>query len=328
MSLRDGMTSSDSEENVAPQAIESASKKVQFAVITFTFAALQWWNTEKAVRGIIEAKKMSWDSLKELMTKKYSSSISKGTYRKGKSQDKASMREMDEELLLKLLAIGLYVVLLILRLVSVASGSGNEKKEFSKAKGGAYVMTTDEAKETPDVVSAGFLWKGTSSELMPMCLGGLNIVLGMDWLFENDAQIMGNKKTIKVQIVQTPAKKSEYVRGDRKKGEIEIILMLKIGVKVILKVSPWKGITRFGKTGKLSPRYVGKFAVIARVGVVAYRLKQPAELSVIQGTLHVSNIRKCLTDESTIVELKDVSIDNGLSYKEERVQILNKKMRK
>ena len=101
-----------------------------------------------------------------------------------------------------------------------------------------------------------------------------------------------------------------------------------VGDKVMLKISPWKGIVRFGKRGKLSPRYVGPFRIIARVGQVAYRLELPSKLQGIHDTFHVSNLRKCLADESTIIELEDVTIDDRLSYIEEPVRILDKKIKK
>ncbi|KAI3814060.1 hypothetical protein L1987_18802 [Smallanthus sonchifolius] len=94
---------------------------------------------------------------------------------------------------------------------------------------------------------------------------------------------------------------------------------------LMLKVSPWKGIILFRKRGKLSPRFVGPFRIMARVGEVAYRLELPDELGGIHPTFHVSHLRKCLADESAHVPLTDIEVDNSLNYIEEPVAILNRK---
>ncbi|GKB10127.1 putative reverse transcriptase domain-containing protein [Tanacetum coccineum] len=74
-----------------------------------------------------------------------------------------------------------------------------------------------------------------------------------------------------------------------------------VGDMVMLKVLPWKGVIRFGKRGKLSPRYVGPFKIIERIGPVAYRLELPEKLRGIHNTFHVSNLKKCLADENLVI---------------------------
>ncbi|XP_024963608.1 uncharacterized protein LOC112503860 [Cynara cardunculus var. scolymus] len=96
----------------------------------------------------------------------------------------------------------------------------------------------------------------------------------------------------------------------------------------MLKISPWKGVVRFGKQGKLSPRYIGPYKIIERVGEVAYKLELPEELQGIHNTFHVSNLRKCLADESTEVTLKDIKVDKTLSYIEQAEAITDRKVRK
>nr|GEU58906.1 putative reverse transcriptase domain-containing protein [Tanacetum cinerariifolium] len=73
--------------------------------------------------------------------------------------------------------------------------------------------------------------------------------------------------------------------------------------KVMLKISPWKGVVRFGKRGKLNPGYVGPFKLLERVGDVAYKLNLPEELSRVHNTFHVSNLKKCHADEPLVVSL-------------------------
>ena len=83
---------------------------------------------------------------------------------------------------------------------------------------------------------------------------------------------------------------------------------------MLLKVSPWKGVIRFRKRGKLGPRFIGSFRVIARVGRVAYHLELPAELSQIHDTFHVSQLRKCIVVESAVVYLEDIQLDASLNF--------------
>ncbi|GJX92133.1 putative reverse transcriptase domain-containing protein [Tanacetum coccineum] len=85
---------------------------------------------------------------------------------------------------------------------------------------------------------------------------------------------------------------------------------------VMLKVSPWKGVVRFGKKGKLAPRYVGPFEILKRIGPVAYRLRLSEELSGVYDTFHVSNLKKCLADASMHVPLNEIMVDKTLSFLE------------
>ena len=96
----------------------------------------------------------------------------------------------------------------------------------------------------------------------------------------------------------------------------------------MLKVSPWKGIIRFGKRGKLSPRFIGPFQVLEKIGAVAYKLKLPEELQGIHNVFHVSHLRKTLYDQSTLVPLAEVQLDEKLRYQEMPEKILEKKVRK
>nr|GFA98997.1 putative reverse transcriptase domain-containing protein [Tanacetum cinerariifolium] len=82
-------------------------------------------------------------------------------------------------------------------------------------------------------------------------------------------------------------------------------LEFQVGDRVMLKVSPWKGVVRFGKRGKLNPRYIGPFKVLAKVGSVAYRLELPEQLSRVHSTFHVSNLKKCLSDEPLAISMDE-----------------------
>ncbi|KAI3672993.1 hypothetical protein L6452_39099 [Arctium lappa] len=148
---------------------------------------------------------------------------------------------------------------------------------------------------------------------------------------------VGEKQLVGPEIVQQTTDKINQIRerlkiaqdrqksyADKRRKPIEF----QVGDKVMLKISPWKGVVRFRKRGKLSPRYIGPYKIIKRVGEVAYKLELPEELQGIHNTFHVSNLRKCLADESTEVTLKDVKVDKTLSYIEEPETIVDRKVRK
>nr|GFA20553.1 putative reverse transcriptase domain-containing protein [Tanacetum cinerariifolium] len=96
-----------------------------------------------------------------------------------------------------------------------------------------------------------------------------------------------------------------------------------VGNKVMLKVSPWKGVIHFGKRGKLSPRYVGPFEIIKRIGPVAYKLELPEKLHGIHNTFHVTNLKKCLADENLVIPLEEVQLDDKFHFIEEPMEIMD-----
>ncbi|GKA74714.1 hypothetical protein Tco_0781016 [Tanacetum coccineum] len=91
---------------------------------------------------------------------------------------------------------------------------------------------------------------------------------------------------------------------------------------------PWKGIVHFGKKGKLASRYVGPFKILERIGLVAYRLRLPQELSSVHDKFHVSNLKKCLADANLHVPLGEVKIDKTLHFVEEPVEIMDREVKK
>ncbi|GJY40741.1 putative reverse transcriptase domain-containing protein [Tanacetum coccineum] len=106
------------------------------------------------------------------------------------------------------------------------------------------------------------------------------------------------------------------------------ICWAEVGDKVMLKVSPWKGVIRFGKRGKLNPRYMGPFKILTKVGTVAYRLELPKQLSRVHSTFHVSNLKKCLSDEPLAIPLDEIHIDEKLNFIEEPVEIMDREVKR
>ncbi|GKC01027.1 putative reverse transcriptase domain-containing protein [Tanacetum coccineum] len=127
---------------------------------------------------------------------------------------------------------------------------------------------------------------------------------------------------IKQRIQAARDRQKSYVDLKRKPMEFQV------GDKVMLKVSPWKGVVRFGKWGKLNPRYVGPFKVIERVGEVAYKLELPEALSRVHNTFHVSNLKKCHADEPLAVPLDGLHLDDKLYFVEEPLEIVGREVKR
>nr|GEY71672.1 putative reverse transcriptase domain-containing protein [Tanacetum cinerariifolium] len=105
-------------------------------------------------------------------------------------------------------------------------------------------------------------------------------------------------------------------------------LEFSVGDKVLLKASPRKGVVRFGKRSKLSPRYVGPFEIVKRISPVAYRLRLPKEIVGVHDIFHVSNLKKCLADVNVHVPLDEVKVNDKLHFVEEPIEISDRGVKK
>ncbi|KAL0553796.1 hypothetical protein IC582_007700 [Cucumis melo] len=104
-------------------------------------------------------------------------------------------------------------------------------------------------------------------------------------------------------------------------------LEFEVGDKVFLKVAPMRGVLRFERRGKLSPRFVGPFEILERIGPVAYRLALPPSLSTVHDVFHVSMLRKYVSDPSHVVDYEPLEIDENLSYTEQPVEVLAREVK-
>nr|GEW44890.1 putative reverse transcriptase domain-containing protein [Tanacetum cinerariifolium] len=129
---------------------------------------------------------------------------------------------------------------------------------------------------------------------------------------ESESSLTGlelvQEMTDKVVLVKEKPK----TERDRQKSYVDYgskPLEFEVGDRVLLKVTPRKGVVRLGKKGKLAPRYIGLFEILERIGLAAYRLRLPEELNSVHDTFHVSNLKKCLPDENLHVPLEEIKID-------------------
>nr|GEW49641.1 putative reverse transcriptase domain-containing protein [Tanacetum cinerariifolium] len=129
------------------------------------------------------------------------------------------------------------------------------------------------------------------------------------WAKVRDVQLMGpeiihetTEKIVQIcqRLQEATYRQRSYANTRRKSLEFQV------GDRVMLKVSPQKGVIRFGKQGKLNPRYIRPFKIHERIGPVAYKLELLEELSNLHNTFYVSNLRKCLSDKSLIIPIKEL----------------------
>ncbi|GJR94896.1 putative reverse transcriptase domain-containing protein [Tanacetum coccineum] len=151
------------------------------------------------------------------------------------------------------------------------------------------------------------------------------------WSEVGDSQLIGpelshdtTEKIIQIKNRLLAARSCQKSYADKRAKPLKF----EVGDKVLLKVSPWKCAVHFGKRGKLSPRYIGSFKILARVGPVAYTLELSGEFKGVHSTFHVSNLKKCLAEGDIVVPIDEVQVDDKLHMIEEPIEIVDREVKR
>ncbi|GKB80376.1 putative reverse transcriptase domain-containing protein [Tanacetum coccineum] len=151
------------------------------------------------------------------------------------------------------------------------------------------------------------------------------------WAEVGDAQLTGLKiiretteKIIQIKHRLQASRDRQRSYADKRRKPLEF----QARDKVMLKVSPWKGVICFVKRGKLNPRYIGPFKILAKIGTIAYRLELPEKLSRIHSTFHISNLKKCLSDKPLAIPLDEIHVDDKLNFIEEPVEVMDREVKR
>ncbi|GJS05997.1 putative reverse transcriptase domain-containing protein [Tanacetum coccineum] len=153
---------------------------------------------------------------------------------------------------------------------------------------------------------------------LPLAKVGDAQLTGPEIIHETTENIIQIKKHIQA------ARDRQKSYADRRRKPLNF----EVGDEVMLKVSPWKGVIRFDKRGKLNPYYIRPFKILAKVGTVAYRLELPEQLSRVHSTFHISNLKKCFSDEPLAIPLDEIQIDDKLNFIEEPVKIMDREVKR
>ncbi|GJU31637.1 putative reverse transcriptase domain-containing protein [Tanacetum coccineum] len=153
----------------------------------------------------------------------------------------------------------------------------------------------------------------------PVCWAKVGYVqlTGPEIIHETTEKIVQIRQRLQV----TRDQKRSYANVRRKPLEFHV------GDRVMLKVSPQKGVIRFGKRGKLNPRYIRPFEIVDMIGPVAYKLELPEKLSNVHNTFHDSNLKKCLSNESLVIPMIELQLDDKLNFLEEPVEIMDREVK-
>jgi hypothetical protein len=147
---------------------------------------------------------------------------------------------------------------------------------------------------------------------------GEHKIFGPDFVIEAEEKV----KTIQNNLKAAQSRQKSYADIRRRP------LQFQVGDFVYLRVSPTRGVQRFGIKGKLAPRYIGHFKVIEVCGPIAYRLQLPPQLAAIHDIFHVSQLRKCVKVPTEIIDPQVIEIESDITYTEHPIKVLDTKERR
>ncbi|XP_056159705.1 uncharacterized protein LOC130135188 [Syzygium oleosum] len=150
----------------------------------------------------------------------------------------------------------------------------------------------------------------------PVCWDdvGEKRLTGLEFIQQSEEKV----RLIRERLKTAQSRQKSYADLKRRKIEFDV------GDHVFLKVSPMKGVMRFGTRGKLSPRYVGPFLILEKIGEVAYKLALPPALSGIHNVFHVSLLRKYVTNPEHVLDFTPLRLRENLTYEERPIRIVDK----
>nr|GEV55776.1 putative reverse transcriptase domain-containing protein [Tanacetum cinerariifolium] len=319
---------------------------VMFSTCTLLDAALTWWNSQIRSLGS-DAYSMTWEVLKKKMTDKYCpqgeikkleielwnlkidkyvSILPDNIYESVKA---SKPKTLDE-------TIELANDLMDQKLRTYAERLMNNKRKADdsfknnhghqqqplKRQNVAKISAKKEGDNSEGKKIKDVLIVQDFPEVFPEDLSGfpparpvefqIDLILGAAPVARVSYRLINPETTEKIVLIKQRIQAAQ----DRQKSYADLkrkTMEFEIRDRVMLKVSPWKGVVRFGKREKLNPRYVGPFKVLAKVGKVAYKLELPQELSRVHHTFHVSNLKKFYADEPLVMPLEGIHVDDKLS---------------
>nr|GEV81184.1 reverse transcriptase domain-containing protein [Tanacetum cinerariifolium] len=296
--------------------------KVKFATGTLTEEDLSWWNSFAQPIGIEEAYKITWVEFKKLLIKKYC--------------PRTEIQKMEDDFY-HLTVKGNDLKTYVRRFQELATlcptmVSDSEKLLEAFIEGlprsieGNVTAFKPQTLEESINIAQRLMDQGCTLTLlnqpfeidpMPIKLGSFDVVIGVDWLSKYHAKILCDEKVVHIHIdgetliIQAP------------------ILALPEGNDdfVVYCDASLQGVIRFGKQGKLNPRYIRPIKILERIGPMAYKLELPEELSNVYSTFHISNLKKCLSNKSLIIPTKELQLNDKLNFVEELVEIMDREIK-